>query len=269
LSRRARVRMPYVERLWSTVSARDWAIIDTVHRLRLTSGQQLERLHFSDLSQHSRSVVRWRVLKRLVDARVLVALERRIGTALRGSDKLCYALDSAGQRLVRMRINVDAGDGTIRRPRMPGERFYAHTLAISEIYVNLVEHSRIGHFGLVNFRAEPAAWVPDGVGGWLKPDALAQLRHGTVQDYWWIEVDLATESLPTVRRKALAYLDFVERSQLGPEGVVPRVLFGVPSRQRLAAIQRLLNGLPTPADYMFRVAELSTAVAAMEYELVN
>lgn len=269
MSCRARVRMPYVERLWSTLSARDWAIIETAHRLRLTSGNQLERLHFSDLSLRSQSVVRWRVLKRLVDARVLVAFERRIGTALRGSDKLCYALDSAGQRLARMRTNAEAGDGTVRRPRMPGERFFAHTLAISEVYVSLVERSRIGHFRLVDFQAEPAAWVPDGLGGWLKPDGFAQLRCGTVQDYWWIEVDLATESLPTVRRKALAYLDFVERSHLGPGGVVPRVLFGVPSMKRRAAVQHLLNGLPTPADYMFRVAKLSDAVAAMEYELVN
>jgi len=42
MRRPARVRMPYVERLLTTLSARDWAILDTVHRLRLVSGPQLE-----------------------------------------------------------------------------------------------------------------------------------------------------------------------------------------------------------------------------------
>lgn len=36
------------------------------------TGSQLERLAFMDLVGRSRSVVRWRVLKRLVDWRVLV-----------------------------------------------------------------------------------------------------------------------------------------------------------------------------------------------------
>lgn len=275
MTRRARVRTPYVERLWSTLSARDWAVIDTVYRLRLVSGWQLERLHFSELSLRSQPVVRWRVLKRLVDARVLVALERRVGTALRGSDKLCYALDTAGQRLARMRVNADPRDGAVRRPRVPGERFFTHTLAVSEIYVSLVERSRVGHFDLVAFLAEPAAWVPDRLGGWLKPDAFAKLRAGDVYDYWWIEVDMATESLPYIRRQLRAYLGFVERGQLGPDGVVPRVLIGVSHKDkarlqaRQTAMQRIVNELPGPADYMFYVTELSSAAVAMEHELTN
>jgi hypothetical protein len=261
--------MPYVERLAARLSERDWAIIATVHRLRLVSGGQLERLHFSNLSLHSQSVVRGRVLKRLADAHVLMPLERRIGSAQRGSDKLRYGLDSAGQRLVHMRANADANGIVVRRPRMPGERFFAHALAVGDLYVSLVERSRVGQYALDDFQAEPAAWVRDGLGGWLKPDAFAKLRHSDVADYWWIEVDLATESLPTVRSKLLAYLDFVERGQLGPDGIVPRVLIGVPTRARLIAVQRLVNALPTPADYMFRVVELTNAAALMEHELMD
>lgn len=268
MSRQARVRMSYAERLATTLSARDWAIIDTVHRLRLVSGGQLERLHFSNLSLHSQSVVRGRVLKRLADARVLMPLERRIGTALRGSDKLCYGLDSAGHRLVRMRANAELG-GASRRPRVPGERFFAHALAVSELYASLVERSRLGRYTLDDFQAEPDAWVRDGLGSWLKPDAFAKLSRGDVSDYWWVEADLATESLPTVRGKLLAYLGFVERGQLGPDGIVPRVLIGVPTRARLTAVQRIVNALPTPADYMFRVVELTNAAAFMEHELMN
>jgi len=264
-----RIRMPYVERLMTTLSTRDWAIIDTIYRLHVVSGLQLERLHFTPLSIHSRSVKRWQVLKRLVDARVLVPLERRIGTAQRGSSKLCYALDSAGLRLVRLRANAETTDAAVRRPRVPGERFVEHMLAVSELYVALVERGRIGRFQLEDFRAEPAAWVRDGGGRWLKPDAFVKLRAGAVYDYWWIEADLATESLPTVHRKLLAYLDFVARGQLGPDGIVPRVLIGVPTRARLTAVQRIVNALPTPADYMFRVAELADVPAVMEQILLD
>jgi hypothetical protein len=269
MRRPARVRMPYVERLLTTLSARDWAIINTVHRLRLVSGLQLDRVHFTNLSLHSRSVMRWRVLKRLVDSRVLIPLERRIGTAQRGSDKLCYTLDSAGLRLARLRANADSPEAIFRRPRLPGERFVAHTLAVSELYVDLIERSRIGQLELDDFQTEPTAWVRDGLGGWLKPDAFAKLRLGTVHDYWWLEADLATESLPTVRSKLVAYLDFVARGQLGPDGVVPRVLIGVPGRARLTAVQRIVNALPTPADYMFRVAELDNAAIVMEQVLMD
>jgi len=145
----------------------------------------------------------------------------------------------------------------------------AHTLAVSELYVALVERSRIGQFELDDFQTEPAAWVRDGLGGWLKPDAFVRLGTGTVNDYWWLEADLATESLPTLRNKLLAYLDFVARGQLGPDGIVPRVLIGVPDRKRLSALQRVVNTLPTPADYMFRLAELSNAPAVMEQTLTD
>jgi len=269
MRRPARVRMPYVERLVSTLSVRDWSIIDTVYTLRVVSGSQLERLHFTNLSLQSRSVMRWRVLKRLVDARVLVTLERRVGAAQRGSAKLCYALDTAGLRLMRLHTNAVSPDAAVRRPRMPGERFIAHVLAVSELYVSLIEHSRIGRFTVEAFQAEPAAWVRDGLAGWLKPDGFVRLRAGTVDDYWWLEADLATESLPTVRGKLLVYLDFVARGQVGPDGVVPRVFIAVPDRKRLVAVQRIVHALPTPAEYMFRVVELGSAAGVMEQTLME
>lgn len=262
-----RVRMPYVERLMQTLSTRDWAIVETLDGFRLASGAQLERLHFHNLAGRSRAVVRGRVLKRLTDARVLLPYERRIGTAHRGSAELAYSLDSAGQRLARLRTNRDTPERSGRRPRRPGERFIAHGLAITELYVSLVEYSRISPFTLETFEAEPA-W-PNGLGGWLKPDAYLKLARGTIVDYWWYEADLATESLPTIQRKLLAYLDFVRRGQLGPDGVVPRVIIGVPSQARQLAIQREVNRLPEPAELMFQVAQLPDVAGAIVQELVS
>lgn len=265
----ARVRMAHVERLLQTLSARDWAIIGTLDRVRLASGLQLERLHFSQLAGRSRTVKRGQVLKRLVDARVLATLDRRIGASRGGSAPLCYALDSAGQRLVRLRAEAELSGARARRPRLPGERFVAHALAVTELYTSLVEGSRRSSFALDAFQAEADAYWPNGCGGWVKPDAFVKLRRGDVTDYWWYEADLATESLSTIRAKLLAYLDFAQRGQLGPDHVVPRVLFGVLTDRRQAAIQSVVMALPEPATALFLVVPMSRTAQVMVSELTK
>jgi hypothetical protein len=264
-----RVRMPYIERLAQSLSERDWAIIETLDHVRLASGLQLERLHFHQLADHSRQVKRGQVLKRLVDARVLLPCERRVGAARHGSDQLCYVLDSAGRRLLQLRANQDAPERRVRRPRQPGERFISHAVAVTELYVALVEHSRVGRFIVEAFDAEPACWWPNGLGGLLKPDAYVKLRVGTVTDYWWYEADLGNEVLPTIRGQLRVYLDFVARGQLGPDDIVPRVAVGVPTPARRSAVQREINQLPEPANVMFQVWLLPDVPAALIEELTN
>ena len=261
--------MSYIEWLVERLSARDWFIIQTLDRVRLASGLQLERLHFHELAGRSRSVMRWKVLKRLADYRVITALDRRIGSAQRGSTCTRYVLDSAGQRLVQLRAHREFPQRRFRRPGLPGERFVTHLLAVTELYVMLVEHARSGQFTLAEYQVESAAYWRDGLRGWIKPDAFVKLRQGTVIDYWWYEADLATESLPTVRSKLLTYLDFVRRGQLGPDGVVPRVLIGVPTSQRQGAIQDLVGDLPSPAEVMFVVSLLPEAADVMIGELTG
>jgi hypothetical protein len=109
------------------------------------------------------------------------------------------------------------------------------------------------------YAAEPDCWWPDGLGGTIRPDAFLMLQASDIQDLWWIEVDLATESLPTIRTKLQTYLDFVNRGQLGPMGTVPRVLFAAPTAARCNAIAAVAAALPSPAEYMFRVTTLIEA----------
>lgn len=271
-----RVRVPYVERLADRLSPRDWQILLTLDRLRLATGLQLERLHFSELIGRSRSVKRGQVLKRLVEVGAIVPLERRIGTGNRGSAQQRYALDSAGQRAVRLRASDELPEARVRRPRMPSDRLIKHTLAVSELYVELAERSRLGGFVLGEFQVEGNAYWPNGLGGWLKVDASLRLERGDVADYWWYEADmprhdsdLANESLPTTRDKLLVYLDFVRRGQFGPDGVMPRVMFGEPTRKRREAVQTLVSELPAPAESLFRVAELSKVAQVLVDELTK
>jgi hypothetical protein len=227
--------------------------------VRCLTGKQIERLHFTDLVGRSRSVVRWRVLKRLVDWRVLVPLPRRVGGGP-GSAATVYTLDSAGLALVRLQPSEQGNQAPLRRPGAPGERFIRHVLGVSELHVRLVEASRAGGFDLVDFRAEPEAWIPDGLGGWLKLDAYLVVAAGEIEDCWAVEVDLATEHLPTLKRKAETYLDFHQRGQLGPHGVMPRVLFTVPDDKRRDAVAAMLNRLPIPAETLLHVTTAEQAV---------
>jgi len=249
----ARIRLRHVEHLAQQLSARDTQIMDTIGRLRLATGEHLERLHFADLSPASRARTRRRVLHRLTSWRVLVTLPRRVGGIRAGSTGLVYALDTAGAWLIRLHAAA-AGSTAPRRPHQPGTALIAHTLAVSELYVQLVERARDGAFRIAVFEAEPACWWPDDLGGHLKPDAHALLATKGYQDAWWIEVDHATETLPRLRKKLQTYLDFAHRGGIGPADVLPRILITTPTPARCAAVAKLITGLPPPAEQLFHAA---------------
>jgi hypothetical protein len=254
-----RLRQAGIERLADQLSDRDRAIIRDLARVRVLTGSQLSRLHFTDLSPSSRDRTRRRVLARLVDLGIVTTLARRTGGARAGSAGLVFALDSAGQRLLPLLGDGDQPSRT-RRPWTPGALFLAHTLDVSELYVGLREAERTAALELGRFAVEAAAWHPTGFGGVIKADAYMVLRAGEVEDTWWAEVDRATESLPTLRGKLLAYVDFANTGQLGPDGVVPRVLVTAPHEKRLTAIQELITSLPEPAAALIQATLFSQAI---------
>jgi hypothetical protein len=242
-----RVRAGHVERLRQALSERDWAVMRDVARMRLVTGAQLERLHFAGLGDASRPVVRRRVLGRLVQARVLATLERRVGGVRAGSEGLIYFLDTAGQRLL-------IPGGVARKIDPPGERYMRHVLAVTELYVSLTEQARAGGLRLDQFKAEPASWWTDGRGSRIKPDGYVRVSNPDHADAWWLEVDLATEHLPTLKRKLGAYFDFYRQGQLGPDGIMPLVLVTAPSAKRCSDIVRLIRQFPSQGAELFTVA---------------
>lgn len=264
----ARIRLSHIEDIAQRLSTRDAQIVDTISRLRLATGAQLERLHFADLAPSCRSRVRRRVLARLTSWRVLGTLERRIGGVRAGSVGLIYSLDTAGAWLMRLQA-ANAGLSAPRRPAQPGVAFTSHTLAITELYVQLAEKTRTGTFRLAVFDAEPACWWPDDLGGHLKPDAHALLATSTYQDAWWIEVDQGTETLPRLKKKLHTYVDYQRRGGIGPAGVLPRVLITTPTAQRCTAITNLITGLPPPAEQIFHADLHETAADLLIRTLLN
>ena len=256
-----RVSATYAAQLAERLSMRDVQILNDLARVRCLTGIQLERLHFHNLAAPNRNRARNRVLRRLTRLEVVTTLARRIGGVRAGSDGLVYALDIAGQRVVRIRGGED--EASARRPWTPGLLFLAHTLAVAELYVQLREAERAGRLELVDFRAEPASWLRTASLGTLKPDAYLLLAGERVEDAWWIEVDQDTESRNTIRRKLSLYLLAAQAGVSGPDGLLPRVLVTVPSPRRLALIRELVADLGLPADTLIAVCLFAEAVPFM------
>jgi hypothetical protein len=142
--------------------------------------------------------------------------------------------------------------------------FVLHTLAVSELYVRLREAERCNRpddWRLLDYQAEPESWHHSSL-GWLKPDAYAVLVRGRWEEHWWLEVDRGTESLPTLRRKLLGYLDSALAGDQGPHGVLPRVLVTVETDKRRQAVTDLITSLPPPADRMLSVQPFAQAFRA-------
>ncbi|MBV9487124.1 MAG: replication-relaxation family protein [Frankiaceae bacterium] len=211
----------------------------------MATGRQLDQLCFANLAGRSQAVVRGRVIHRLIRWRVLRSLDRFIGGANGGSTELIVGLDSIGAILAQQR--AFAAGRSSRQVGLPGERFVRHTLAVTQVLTDLCAHAAGTSLRVETFEIEPLSWWPDGLGGQLKPDAYVALIGDQLRNHWWIEVDRATESLPTLSRKLRRYVDFARRGQFGPGRVVPRVLVSVISDRRLEAVQRLAAGLPDPA----------------------
>lgn len=267
----ASTRSNYVtaERLHATrqgMSERDWSLLLFVSGCRLASGQHLIRQFWltSDRASASARAGR-RALKRLIDWRVLVALPRRVGGERAGSAGMVYAVGVAGARLLA------AGGFSARRLEAPGALYVAHTLACTELVVELHEADREGALDAIEVQSEPVCWRgflgPVGARLVLKPDLFVRVGAGAFEDRWFIEVDLATEASGTILAKARRYLAHYQAgSEQAEHGVYPRVLWAAPDPRRAEQIEDALRRLPSEGRRLFSVCLLDEAVAHLAVE---
>lgn len=254
MSARTRVTMNQLVELGFQLGERDQAIIATLDRVRLATARQLERLHFTDGTPVSNARQTRRALERLVGLRVLTRLERRVGGVRAGSSGFVYALDVAGQRLVR---SPEAG--RYRSPWTPGAVFVTHVLQVSDLYVQLVEAERRGDLELLEFDAEPRCWRafagPGGGRLTLKPDAYLRVGVGSYEHAWFVEVDRATESPHTLERKLNLYRRYWGSGrEQARHNLFPLILFLVPHLSRQGVALELCRRQPAESRTLFRVA---------------
>jgi hypothetical protein len=219
------------------LSARDLGVIRQVGELRLMSARQLQAIHFPDAehdNEQAATRARQRVLARLTRERLLTRLERRIGGVRAGSAGFVLALGPVGQRVLAL-------DGPRRRSYEPSYRFVDHTLAVSQLIVDVSVAARRGRLDLLDCQAEPRCWRQfAGLGrqGLLRPDAFLALGAGEYELRWFIEVDRSSESLPIIMRKCRLYADYYQSGQeQAAQGVFPRVCWVVPDEVRAERVQ--------------------------------
>jgi hypothetical protein len=241
-----------LRQLAADLTPRYTAPLTHLDRARLLTGAQLDQLLAEpDLSTQTVARVRRRIMNRLRDARLVTVFDRPIGGVRAGSAGHIYALTPAGHAFLAIQAGQPRPTRTYTLANV-GAAFLTHALAVSEIYVQLITRAA-PDAQLAVFATEPRSWHPDGVGGWLRPDAYVALDAPTHADTWWIEVDQNTESLPRLRAKIRTYAGYLHHCGTGPHGGIPRVLFTAPTRHRCTAIGDLITGLPPPAEDTFTV----------------
>jgi Replication-relaxation len=248
--------------LRARLSDRDLAILRHVAELRLMSARQIEAVHFPPGEHGSQSAAtraRQRVIARLLRDRLLMNLARRIGGIRAGSAGLVLGLGPAAVRVLRL-------DGPRRRAHEPGARFVEHTLAVSQLMVELIVAGRAGQLELLDWQAEPRCWrVVSGLAGRqrLRPDAFVTLGVGAYELRWFVEVDRATESLPTVLGKCRLYAAYYQSgAEQAKHGVFPRVVWIVPDEARAARLRRAIERARLP-ERLFVVTATAQALAAL------
>jgi hypothetical protein len=245
------------------LSVRERTLIETVARLRLVSGKQLERLHFAETQRPaSRARLARRACARLVEHGVLGRLERRIGGVRAGAAGYIYFATPAGQRLVAYWL----GEG-LARPRSryePSRAFARHAVGVSECYVQLVAAERESQLELLAFETEPVrAFVgPGGARSVLRPDAFVRLSlsDGATELHAFLEIDCGSEGRQALTRKCRAYIA-AWRSGIAP--VFPQVIWITTTERRAQLLREVCSSMPAEAWKLFVVTTPERALEVL------
>jgi hypothetical protein len=202
-----------------------------------------------------------RALRKLESQGSVTMLPRRVGGYGGGAAQSVWRLTEAGHRLLRLQAQGGEGrdrlggidGGGRRRVRFvePSAQFLAHTLRVADIRLvfERLETDSGGKAELSQVQTEPECWRnwvgPHGAPMTLRPDLYVETTSDEYMDCWFVEVDMGTEHLPAVARKARAYEAYrlCGREQAA-RGVFPLVLWVTPDERRAEAIMAAIDSDP-------------------------
>lgn len=253
-------------RAWATslrarLTPHDLAVLQSLRRVRLLTTRQVRRMHHPVGSPAAKTRRTQRLLNRLHSLELVTRMARRIGGIHSGSSNHVYGLTGLGQAV----LDVPGLYGHDRRTTWATKpAFQLHILTVAELFVTLTELERASTAEILTFDAEPASWrqFTNETGGTrtLKPDAFVRIGIGRFERNIFIEVDLATESLPTIRRKCEVFVAYWRTgSEQQRRGVYPQVMWLVPSDHRRRGISEVVQRLVADTRALFTVALLSEA----------
>lgn len=223
------------------ISERDRKVVELVGQFKQLTPRHVRALAFAGVA--SQTPVD-RALKRLVDRRYLMRLERRlVGGTRGGSAQYVHQLGRQGWKLL-------GRHGDYWAPRAVN----LHSLALADCIVALKAAEQRGvPLELVRFTTEPECHETVG-GVRLTPDAFVDLNLRSNKLVSWLEVDRGTEHLATIQEKCERYWKAFISGQW--DGHFPFVLFVVPDEERERAIERVVRDGPSAALELFKVCPI-------------
>ncbi|MDE7415063.1 MAG: replication-relaxation family protein [Lachnospiraceae bacterium] len=259
---RHRLSRRRLEELDACLGEKDKDALLTIQQHRYLMTGQVQRLIFTDAVTATAALrATSRCLKKLRELGLVDTLSRRIGGVRAGSSSLVWYLSHAGERLLRLHEKKAAVN---RRFFEPSPYFLAHTLAVAEISIQLMELCHKHEMELISLQSEPECWrsySERGICLSLKPDLYAATISGEYEDRWFLEIDLDTESPAKVIEKCRRYHQYYRSGLEQKEsGVFPLTVWIVPDIVRK---QHLLEHIRPAFDKQPR---LFVVIAADELE---
>lgn len=236
-----RVGARQLERLRLNLADRDQAILLGLGQHRYLTTHQVQAFYFtSHASPATAARSTRRVLSRLASSGLATSIERRVGGVRAGSSATVWALTAAGRRLL-------ADSGLRVATREPSPRFLAHCLGVADVHLLLLAHAEVEPVESVTVQLEPVCWrAYPGLGGerrLLQPDLYGELATAEFVDRYFIEVDMGTESLPTLIGKCQQYQAYrASGIEQADRGRFPLVLWLLPDYRRARRLQAAIRG---------------------------
>jgi hypothetical protein len=246
------------DRVARSLGDRDRAILGSLNAHRFLTTAQIERFHFmGHLSPDAAARICRRVLHRLHELRVIEHLDRRVGGVRAGSASYVWRVGLIGDRLLRL----GSADQPRARRKEPSLRHLEHCLAIADSHLTLRGLAAAHRIELLQVQTEPACWRTAASFGdrILKPDLFAVTASGDYEDHWYIEVDRATESLPTLLRKCVQYEDYRRTgAEQHDRGVFPLVVWIVPDETRATKLSAAITASRSLDGDLYRICTPSS-----------
>ena len=228
------------------LSAKEEQLLKFLLKAKYTTTKQLARLYFTDSMSSSTALRRANLTtKKLNEKGYIRHLDRRIGGVRAGSGSFVWKINTKGMKYLKQKqMNLSI---TRQNNYEPTWHHLEHTLAISEIYVQLTElKNKHSIQSIDSFQFEPNCWR-----GWLdnhagrmilKPDCYIEISLDNYLYNYFVEVDKNSESLTRIVNKSKQYIRYFNLNiEQKDTGIFPLVLWVVPDDKRKLAITRRIQ----------------------------
>ena len=220
-------------------------ILRLLYKCRYVSSKQLTRLYFTDSASPKTATRRTNlVTKKIAGYGLIYHLKRRIGGVRAGSGSFIWRITHKG--IKELRKYQPETQLKLRNSYEPTAHHLEHTLAISEIYVELKEYEKQKRLKIESFSFEPAchrSFASFTTSLILKPDAFTYLTLPDEELFLFLEIDKETESLNRIANQCKKYIKYFNTGieQRTHEGTFPLVLWIVPSERRKQNIKQRIQ----------------------------